>query len=66
MGYGERSPQETENGAGGGHEQTTRHMRQPLTTEQEHAVIILYRQGYSSEKIAPMYGINGQTVLNIL
>jgi hypothetical protein len=43
-----------------------RHMRPKLSTEQEHAVIILYQQGNSIQKIVPMYGVNGQTVLNIL
>jgi hypothetical protein len=37
-----------------------------LTPEKEHEIIGLYQQGNSSEKIAPIYGVNGQTVLNIL
>ncbi|SRR6266487_3337058 len=37
-----------------------------LSPEQEDEIVGLYQQGDSSEKIASLYGVNGQTVLNIL
>jgi intein-encoded DNA endonuclease-like protein len=37
-----------------------------LSPEQEQEIVGLYQQGNSSEKIASHYGLNGQTVLNIL
>jgi transposase len=43
-----------------------RHMRPKLSLEQEQSIIALYQQGYSATKLAPIYGICNQTVLNIL